>query len=220
MGLPSSDILDLISPKPGELVDEVLYCQNSTVIKQLINRGSDVDEKDVNGNTALILASRKGLENIARVLIGHGANIDLKNNQEETALITAARAGHTKIVKMLLDVRASIDEKDCSRDTALIAAVAGGHTDIVRLLVHYGADLEAKNDLGITAFDLAASYQHADILDILNEKLEPQRRIAREQQRKEKDAAIQQAAYDAVHLRKGIPARPRLIVQSPKTHRP
>ena len=53
----------------------------------LIAKGADLDIQDENGNTALMIAVRKGYGHIqgAKRLIDRGANLDLKNKQGQTA---------------------------------------------------------------------------------------------------------------------------------------
>ncbi|KAF0685181.1 Aste57867_22883 [Aphanomyces stellatus] len=75
----------------------------------------DVDAKDKNGNSPLMLASRhensRSLENI-QFLLERGAEIDAVNKKHETALVIACNAGCVGIVKLLLEKYADIDVVD------------------------------------------------------------------------------------------------------------
>jgi ankyrin repeat protein len=63
--------------------------------------------KKVNGDKALILAANKGYFEIANMIIKSGANINEHDNQGNTALTEAARRGHKEIISILLAANAN-----------------------------------------------------------------------------------------------------------------
>ena len=54
------------------------------MVRVLLKHGADITQKDVDGNTALHLASTYGYIAIARILLRHGANPSSKNNNGKT----------------------------------------------------------------------------------------------------------------------------------------
>jgi len=61
----------------------------------------DINIKDNNDNTALIIAAINGKTDIVKLLIENGADIDAKNKYGDTTLTIAVKYGHTDIVELL-----------------------------------------------------------------------------------------------------------------------
>ena len=72
-------------------------------IRQHIQAGSDLNEKDMFGSTPLIVAVTFGKTEVARALIEAGADMNIRNNDGSTPLHIAAFFCRTEIVKALLD---------------------------------------------------------------------------------------------------------------------
>ena len=122
---------------------------------ELVGKGAKVDEKDIFGDTALILASKNGHVEVVKTLIENGAKVDEKNDRGNTALIWASRNDYVKVIKALLDAGAKVDEKDNYGETALMSASQYGYIDVVKTLLDKGADVSIKNKYGDTAMSLA-----------------------------------------------------------------
>ena len=72
------------------------------VVKKLLDYpDTDIDIKDNNKNTPLMIAIKKDRENIVKLLLEKNARIDLKNNKGQTALDIANKGGRENIVKLL-----------------------------------------------------------------------------------------------------------------------
>ena len=74
-------------------------------VKNLIEKGADVNVEKKDGKTALLLASgnSKGFQ-IVQYLIQNGANINAQTKDGYSPLMWAAYNGNTKIVKELIKV--------------------------------------------------------------------------------------------------------------------
>jgi len=97
-------ILDnTISQKPTVSIHEAVVKGDLLLVKQHIEAGTDINEKDpTGGSSPLITASLFGKTEIAKFLIENGADINFQNNEGSTALHTAAFFCRTEIVKELL----------------------------------------------------------------------------------------------------------------------
>lgn len=74
------------------------------IVRQHIEAGSDVDEKEpTNGSTPLITAALFGRQEIAGELIRAGADVNYQNKEGSTALHTAAFFCHPAVVGLLLE---------------------------------------------------------------------------------------------------------------------
>jgi len=56
------------------------------IIKVLLDRGADIEAKDMFGRTPLIMATEMGHTRIVEVLPGKGADFEWKNSCGQTAL--------------------------------------------------------------------------------------------------------------------------------------
>ncbi|KAK7792315.1 hypothetical protein R5R35_007759 [Gryllus longicercus] len=109
---------------------KVQYCNNSALIsavrkrkanfvKEAVDAGSFLEEKDSEGNTALCVAAKMGLERIVPLLLDHGACVNVKNNFGRTALHMAVMGGSKIIVEILLKSNASPYVRDTNGSTPL-----------------------------------------------------------------------------------------------------
>lgn len=141
------------------------------IVKLLLDHGADLEQKDYEGNTPLILAASQGNMEIVKMLLAHGAAIQAKNNGGWTALMQAALFGRTKTLKFLLENGANANDKaENERNiTVLMLACDSGSEESVKLLLEHGANLFAKDDVGLTAHKYAewAKFFHAEILKLL-----------------------------------------------------
>jgi hypothetical protein len=75
---------------------------NTSLIGMLIGHGADKDATDVDGETGLFKAARKGDLEMARFLLSQGANPHISNNEGLTASGIAQKNGHDELAAFLL----------------------------------------------------------------------------------------------------------------------
>ncbi|XP_056641811.1 kinase D-interacting substrate of 220 kDa B isoform X4 [Diorhabda sublineata] len=133
----------------------------------LESRQVQVDDKDENGTTALMVAAGKGRLSIVRELLAHGADPNIEDNDSWTALLCAAKEGHTDIVLQLLDHNAAIDHRDIGGWSALMWATYKGRLDTALVLVERGADVNAHGNFHISSLLWAAGRGYTEIVECL-----------------------------------------------------
>eukprot|EP00937_MAST-01D_sp_MAST-1D-sp2_P001148 g1148.t1 len=79
------------------------------LIQALVAAGLDVDQKNKDKDTALIVASHEGEESAALVLVAAGADLDAVGKEGETALVAAIENGHTSTALMLIAAGADVN---------------------------------------------------------------------------------------------------------------
>jgi ankyrin repeat protein len=125
-----------------------------TAIKLLREKPVLVNARDLNGNTALMVAIENRDIEWAGYLLREGANPNQASKSSETPLILASKLGMQDVVTWLLGLGARVDETNRSGETALIVAVRERQVPIVKLLLNAGADPDRT--------DAAAGYSARD----------------------------------------------------------
>ena len=104
---------------PRATLFEATFLGKLDLVKQHIAAGTDLNEKDDFGSTALTIAITFGKPDIALALIAGGADIEAKGGDGSTALHSAAFFARTDIVKSLLANGANIEARNNYNGTAL-----------------------------------------------------------------------------------------------------
>ena len=128
---------------------------NVETAKCLIEKGAEVNAKDNDGWTPLIMAARSGHIETAKFFVDNGAEVNAKDNDGWTSLIWAVWFGHTETAKLLIENGAEVNAKDNFGRTPLIWAASNGHTEAAKCLIEKGADPNIKLNNGKSALDLA-----------------------------------------------------------------
>ena len=122
---------------------------NVEVMEFLLASGVDKNERDADGNSALMwVVSADGSEDLMDALVDHGANVNMQNFVGETALFTACARGLEDKVEFLLENGADAHIADLDGATPLHAAAGQGDSSLIELLVRYGASVSAADDEG------------------------------------------------------------------------
>jgi ankyrin repeat protein len=70
-------------------------------VQELLDKGADVNTKDIEGHTALMWAAGLGHNIIVQTLLDKGADVNAKNNDGLAALKIAKNEGLTEVVGFL-----------------------------------------------------------------------------------------------------------------------
>lgn len=135
-------------------------------VKNLINKGTNINATDQEGVTALMRAAANNRKYIVELLLKNQAKPNLADKQGKTALIYAATNGYIDIVALLLENGADINQNG-STGTALNNAAKWGYIDIVKLLLEKGAIIHLKDNQGNTALDNALKNDRIEIVKML-----------------------------------------------------
>ncbi|CAG9986134.1 unnamed protein product [Clonostachys byssicola] len=161
-------------PKMAGASHHTLYsavsARDLNLVQQLVEQGADINLKDENQLTALMLASRHGDVDTILYLIGQGADIDAySSNSKVTALLIAVKAGRRNVVRLLVEKGADISATDRSGWTVLHFACQRNYLALARFLIAHGADPLARTKAGSTTLGIAAieSKSNPGFVDLL-----------------------------------------------------
>lgn len=124
----------------------------------------DVDARNRQDESPLMIAALKGMTDVARQLLDKGADV---NKPGWTPLHYAATHGHLEIMNLLLEQHAYVDAESPNGTTPLMMAAMYGTPSAVKLLLESGADPLLKNQLGLSAIDFAFRANRKESADII-----------------------------------------------------
>ena len=148
VGLPEVDLNYKGVDNSTALYSAVLE-KHADVVQVLIDAGADIETRDDEGRSPLLVASLSGELTTVTKLVKAGADVRARDTEGDTCLIFAAYHGHTDIVRYVVGLpEVDLNHQGCSSHTSLQLAVHGKHADVVQVLIDAGADIEAKDDEG------------------------------------------------------------------------
>lgn len=141
-----------------------------SLVQRYVDRGDDLNARDIDGETALSLAIEKDRPLVAHIL--RAANAETKDYGDvpvPEALLRASSEGALGTILNLRDRGGSINCTDGQGNTPLMLAARAGFVGVVRSLYHLGADINYKNLAGKSASNLAKEADQEIVLKTLME---------------------------------------------------
>lgn len=161
-------------------------------VRKKLDKGVDVNEKNMYGWTLLLIAIHRGLEGvtdlllsrgacpnmrlpnrltalsltcsvtIARKLLAHGADPNVAGIIGWTPLMSMAIRKKHDVLRVLLEAGASVHAPSIGGKTALMVGSYSGNEEVVWLLLNYGSDVYAVSEEGMTALMYAEQHEDED----------------------------------------------------------
>jgi len=100
---------------------------NKKMVKWLLDNNADVNIRDVDGNTPLMMAVLRDQIELVKQLLSQGADLSASNNRNETALMLAI-TNYRRRITVVLEL-----------NHALVSAVKSGNIAQVKILICEGA---------------------------------------------------------------------------------
>lgn len=133
---------------------------------QMIAMSCDVNAKDQQGRTALLVAAERLNEAAALMIRAAGGTCDADHGGRSAA--EAARLGHSDVLRVLVETcGVPIDWQDHVGKTATHLAASNGHVRTVQYLIGGSADLGIRCRHGRTALDDAAACEQLFVAKLL-----------------------------------------------------
>ncbi len=155
---------------PTPSIYDIIKNEDQETFSNMVMLGYDIDERDADGFTPLMIASSLGKAEFVAFLINNGADVNARSKSGLTPLHRAAQAGSAAVIQLLTEADAIIDLPDNDGMTPLMAAVSANKFFAVDLLIKRGAVLGFRNAEGRTALWLSDRKRFTEISKFLRLK--------------------------------------------------
>ncbi len=126
------------------------------IVELFIANGVDVNFRDANGITALIVAGTFADQEVLHLLLKEKANVQARNAEGYGVLHFSIANPYTDVMARLVAAGARVNMRSTKTGaTPLHIAAKEGHLEAVKWLVAHGADLNPRDKSGRTAVMLA-----------------------------------------------------------------
>jgi len=163
------------------------------IIKTLVAHNADLQARDKNGQTALMIAAQNSSAAVVQTLIKAGADVTAIDLAGKDALMLAVEKGHLSRVSQLFSFELQRGVEDIKRNPALYESPEGTaiaaetktaaakqeaevtnraiaqDIAIIKVLLSAGIDPKAKDKKGQSALQLAKQSHHAEIIHVLEQ---------------------------------------------------
>lgn len=127
---------DLENHAQNEKLLKAAKNNNAKEVEEALNSGADVNVRDEEGRSALVIAAQKqkGSQDVAKIVLDRGANCDCADNNGHIALTYAAIKNAVKVTELILEA----DKKRIieMRDGLPVAATKKGHLAMLEAARH------------------------------------------------------------------------------------
>jgi ankyrin repeat protein len=128
----------------------------------------DVNQRSVDGTTALHWAVYNGDVTLVDRLLAAGANPNARNDYNSTPLVEAAVVGNAEIIRKLLKAGADVESANADGQTALMVIARSSNVEAAKLLLKAHANVNARETWrGQTALMWAAAQSQPDMVRLL-----------------------------------------------------
>jgi ankyrin repeat protein len=136
----------LLAPAPDpvhrEFCRAVKEGQSIVRLKYLLDRGANIDSRDMFSSTALYHAAFKGDHDTVGFLLKNGADVNPQDDIVGTPICVAAIKAHERVVEILLEHNANVTESyGKALGSAMHCACFGGSVSIFKSILAKGGSL-------------------------------------------------------------------------------
>src|SRR5215471_11365847 len=136
----------------NEQLLQATQLEDKKAILALLQQGADINVRDAQGRTPVMIATYQHNTDMVRALLQAGADVNIRDNNKENPLLHSAAKGWLDILKLSIEAHADTRLTNRFGGISIIPASERGHVEIVReLLTHTDINVNHVNNLGWTA---------------------------------------------------------------------
>lgn len=142
-----------------------------STLRQLAQRGFDLNTKNEAGEHALFLALRDDAPAVSSFLLGQDAvQVEARTVQDESPLMMAALKGRLELARRLIERKAEVNKPGWAPLHYAATNADAEAVSMVRLLLEHHAYIDAASPNGSTPLMMAAHYGHPRVVKLLLEE--------------------------------------------------
>jgi ankyrin repeat protein len=131
---------------------------DDSILRLLLQQhGIKVNQRNREGDTALMKAAEAGNVAAVDLLLQHGADACNMNKSGVSAVFCAAAEGHLDVVKLLMQHGADVTATTYRGGTLLMHTATSNQPHVAEFLINEGLSVHAASDSGCTALHCAAA---------------------------------------------------------------
>jgi ankyrin repeat protein len=149
---------------------QTVYDGDQSLVDLFVRGGINIHVPDELGNSAIVIALKKGYTVIANILLIAGADPNAHDGHGFTPLLLACgkdTKGYKEIATKLIRLGADVNARDPLGWTPLLLALSAGTVEVMELLLKHGANPLARTRKGENAMSLAQKYGKMDLINLL-----------------------------------------------------
>jgi ankyrin repeat protein len=151
--------------------DNSQHKMDKAIISHKLGR-NNIDEKDKNGNTALMLATINNNDKFVKILLGLGANPNIQNLYGNTPLLWSLIYKFRNVCNMILESPVNVNVSDKMGNTTLMLACSNNWDAEFDKIVKYGFDeFDGMNKVCHTALHHAVKSKNMKMIKTLLSKM-------------------------------------------------
>ncbi|KAJ6697888.1 POTASSIUM CHANNEL AKT1 [Salix purpurea] len=135
------------------------------LLHRLLKQGSDPNELDDNGRTALHIAASKGNEHCVTLLLEYGADPNIKDSEGIVPVWEALQGNHKNVLELLAENGAAITSGDVGQFA--LTAAEQNNLDLLEEIAGYGGDVTLPATCGTTALHAAISSGNTEMVKFI-----------------------------------------------------
>lgn len=140
-------------------------------VRQLAQRGFDLNTRNTDGEHALYLAIRDEAPGVANYLLGQPkVDVEARTTKDESPLMIAAIKGRLDLAKRLIDRKAEVNKTGWTPLHYAASNTDEKGTAMVRLLLEHHAYIDAESPNKTTPLMMAAHYGTPGVVKLLLEE--------------------------------------------------